>query len=141
VCDLHCCLHSCLRGLQGRASAALSALLRCREVGQGERCGEHCAGAVPSSAFAARPQAFVDEFSCIGCRNCNNVCPQTFGMEDDYGCASPQRRWFAVTWNKWSKHGANRSRRRWGQTHDWVVSKNRELATYYALERPCIGLV
>ena len=36
-------------------------------------------------------QAFVDEFSCIGCRNCNNVCPQTFGMEDDYGCAAMQR--------------------------------------------------
>ncbi|KAK9846614.1 hypothetical protein WJX81_007606 [Elliptochloris bilobata] len=34
-----------------------------------------------------RDHAFVDEFSCIGCRNCNNVCPQTFGMEDDYGRA------------------------------------------------------
>ena len=31
--------------------------------------------------------AFVDEFSCIGCRNCNNVCPKTFGMEEEYGRA------------------------------------------------------
>jgi ferredoxin len=30
---------------------------------------------------------FVDEFACIGCRNCNNVCPKTFGMEDEYGRA------------------------------------------------------
>ncbi|KAG2425743.1 hypothetical protein HYH02_014959 [Chlamydomonas schloesseri] len=32
-------------------------------------------------------RVFVDEFSCIGCRNCNNVCPKTFGMEEDYGRA------------------------------------------------------
>ena len=31
--------------------------------------------------------AFVDEFSCIGCRNCNNVCPKTFGMEEEFGRA------------------------------------------------------
>lgn len=31
--------------------------------------------------------AFVDEFSCIGCRNCNNVCPKTFAMEEEYGRA------------------------------------------------------
>lgn len=30
---------------------------------------------------------FVDEFACIGCRNCNNVCPKTFGMEDEFGRA------------------------------------------------------
>ena len=24
---------------------------------------------------------------CIGCRNCNNVCPQTFGMEEEWGRA------------------------------------------------------
>ncbi|KXZ46387.1 hypothetical protein GPECTOR_44g62 [Gonium pectorale] len=34
-----------------------------------------------------RDRVFVDEFSCIGCRNCNNVCPKTFGMEEDYGRA------------------------------------------------------
>ncbi|PNH06958.1 Ferredoxin-1 [Tetrabaena socialis] len=32
-------------------------------------------------------RAFVDEFSCIGCRNCNSVCPKTFSMEEDYGRA------------------------------------------------------
>ncbi|PNW87993.1 hypothetical protein CHLRE_01g009900v5 [Chlamydomonas reinhardtii] len=32
-------------------------------------------------------RVFVDEFSCIGCRNCNAVCPKTFGMEEDYGRA------------------------------------------------------
>uniref|UniRef100_A0A1D2A5R0 Chaperone protein DnaJ n=1 Tax=Auxenochlorella protothecoides TaxID=3075 RepID=A0A1D2A5R0_AUXPR len=36
---------------------------------------------------AERDQVFVDEFSCIGCRNCNNVCPRTFEMEDEYGRA------------------------------------------------------
>lgn len=34
-----------------------------------------------------RDQVFVDEFSCIGCRNCNNVAPRTFEMEDDWGRA------------------------------------------------------
>lgn len=34
-----------------------------------------------------RDQVFVDEFTCIGCRNCNNVCPQTFGMEEEWGRA------------------------------------------------------
>ena len=32
-------------------------------------------------------QVFVDEITCIGCRNCNNVCPKTFGMEEDWGRA------------------------------------------------------
>lgn len=32
-------------------------------------------------------RVFVDEFSCIGCRNCNNVCPKTFTMEEEYGRA------------------------------------------------------
>ena len=32
-------------------------------------------------------QVFVDEFSCIGCRNCNCLCPSTFGMEEEYGRA------------------------------------------------------
>ena len=31
--------------------------------------------------------AFVDEFSCIGCRNCNNIAPKTFGMEEEFGRA------------------------------------------------------
>lgn len=38
-----------------------------------------------------REFAFVDEFSCIGCRNCNNVCHRTFGMEEDYGRARVMR--------------------------------------------------
>lgn len=36
-------------------------------------------------------QVFVDEFTCIGCRNCNNVCPATFEMEDEYGRARVMR--------------------------------------------------
>lgn len=35
--------------------------------------------------------AFVDEFTCIGCRNCNNVCPMTFEMEEEYGRARVYR--------------------------------------------------
>ncbi|KAG2486330.1 hypothetical protein HYH03_015034 [Edaphochlamys debaryana] len=35
----------------------------------------------------AADRVFVDEFTCIGCRNCNNVCPKTFGMEEEYGRA------------------------------------------------------
>ncbi|GIL55919.1 hypothetical protein Vafri_11382 [Volvox africanus] len=34
-----------------------------------------------------KDRVFVDEFSCIGCRNCNHVCPMTFGMEEEYGRA------------------------------------------------------
>lgn len=30
---------------------------------------------------------FVDEFTCIGCRNCANVCPSTFMMEEEWGRA------------------------------------------------------
>lgn len=32
-------------------------------------------------------QVFVDEFACIGCRNCTNVCGKTFELEDDFGRA------------------------------------------------------
>lgn len=32
-------------------------------------------------------QVFVDEYTCIGCRNCTNVCPKTFDIEDDFGRA------------------------------------------------------
>ena len=35
--------------------------------------------------------AFVDEFSCIGCRNCNSVCPKTFEMEEEFGRARVMR--------------------------------------------------
>ncbi|KAL6752535.1 hypothetical protein V8C86DRAFT_2752372 [Haematococcus lacustris] len=34
-----------------------------------------------------RDQVFVDEATCIGCRNCCNVCPGTFAMEEDFGRA------------------------------------------------------
>jgi ferredoxin len=34
-----------------------------------------------------RDQVFVDEFTCIGCKNCNNVCPSTFMMEEEWGRA------------------------------------------------------
>jgi len=42
------------------------------------------------ASFAAE-FAFVDEFSCIGCRNCNNVCPRSFGMEEEFGRARVMR--------------------------------------------------
>lgn len=29
----------------------------------------------------------MDEFACIGCRNCTNVCGKTFELEDDFGRA------------------------------------------------------
>ncbi|KAL4428109.1 hypothetical protein ABPG75_002198 [Micractinium tetrahymenae] len=34
-----------------------------------------------------RDMVFVDEFTCIGCRNCNNVCSATFMMEEEWGRA------------------------------------------------------
>lgn len=42
-------------------------------------------------ATYAAEYAFVDEFSCIGCRNCNNVCPKTFEMEEEHGRARVMR--------------------------------------------------
>lgn len=30
---------------------------------------------------------FVDEFTCIGCRNCTNVAPKTFMIEEEFGRA------------------------------------------------------
>ncbi|KAJ3695132.1 hypothetical protein LUZ60_000509 [Juncus effusus] len=36
---------------------------------------------------APRDHAFVDEFSCIGCKNCANVCPDVFEIEEDFGRA------------------------------------------------------
>lgn len=32
-------------------------------------------------------QVFVDEFTCIGCKNCCNVCPKSFMIEDAFGRA------------------------------------------------------
>ncbi|XP_024364480.1 uncharacterized protein [Physcomitrium patens] len=34
-----------------------------------------------------RDHTFVDEFSCIGCKNCGNVAPGTFEIEEEYGRA------------------------------------------------------
>ncbi|XP_074276052.1 uncharacterized protein LOC141599827 isoform X2 [Silene latifolia] len=34
-----------------------------------------------------RDHVFVDEFSCIGCKNCANVAPDVFQIEEDYGRA------------------------------------------------------
>ncbi|XP_078428308.1 DNAJ heat shock N-terminal domain-containing protein [Wolffia australiana] len=36
---------------------------------------------------AVRDHAFVDEFSCIGCKNCANICPAVFKVEEEYGRA------------------------------------------------------
>ncbi|CAA2998584.1 chaperone dnaJ C76, chloroplastic-like isoform X1 [Olea europaea subsp. europaea] len=34
-----------------------------------------------------KDHVFVDEFSCIGCKNCANVCPNVFAIEEDFGRA------------------------------------------------------
>ncbi|KAJ0986374.1 hypothetical protein J5N97_004730 [Dioscorea zingiberensis] len=34
-----------------------------------------------------KDHAFVDEFSCIGCKNCANLAPNVFRIEEDYGRA------------------------------------------------------
>ncbi|KAL7000581.1 hypothetical protein U1Q18_001731 [Sarracenia purpurea var. burkii] len=34
-----------------------------------------------------KDHVFVDEFSCIGCKNCTNVAPDVFGIEEDFGRA------------------------------------------------------
>ncbi|XP_051125611.1 chaperone protein dnaJ C76, chloroplastic [Andrographis paniculata] len=34
-----------------------------------------------------KDHVFVDEFSCIGCKNCANVCSDVFGIEEEYGRA------------------------------------------------------
>ncbi|XP_009593763.1 uncharacterized protein LOC107785583 [Nicotiana tabacum] len=39
------------------------------------------------SDSSTKDHVFVDEFSCIGCKNCANVCPKVFGIEEDYGRA------------------------------------------------------
>ncbi|KAF3322018.1 Chaperone protein DnaJ [Carex littledalei] len=36
---------------------------------------------------ATKDHAFVDEFSCIGCKNCANICGDVFQIEDDFGRA------------------------------------------------------
>ncbi|CAN4105079.1 unnamed protein product [Withania somnifera] len=39
------------------------------------------------SDSSPKDHVFVDEFSCIGCKNCANVCSKVFGIEEDYGRA------------------------------------------------------
>lgn len=34
-----------------------------------------------------KDHVFVDEFSCIGCKNCANVAPEVFSIEEDFGRA------------------------------------------------------
>ncbi|XP_027127374.1 uncharacterized protein LOC113753105 [Coffea eugenioides] len=36
---------------------------------------------------APKDHVFVDEFSCIGCKNCTNVCKAVFTIEEDFGRA------------------------------------------------------
>ncbi|KAG2600456.1 hypothetical protein PVAP13_5KG522200 [Panicum virgatum] len=36
---------------------------------------------------APQDHVFVDEFSCIGCKNCANVCSKVFQIEEDFGRA------------------------------------------------------
>lgn len=48
------------------------------------------------SDSSPKDHAFVDEFSCIGCKNCANVAPDVFAIEEEFGrarvysqCGSP----------------------------------------------------
>ncbi|XP_066362617.1 chaperone protein dnaJ C76, chloroplastic-like isoform X2 [Miscanthus floridulus] len=34
---------------------------------------------------APKDHVFVDEFTCIGCKNCANICPGVFKIEEDFG--------------------------------------------------------
>ncbi|TVU20496.1 hypothetical protein EJB05_36707 [Eragrostis curvula] len=34
---------------------------------------------------APKDHVFVDEFTCIGCKNCANICPDVFQIEEDFG--------------------------------------------------------
>ncbi|XP_057792336.1 chaperone protein dnaJ C76, chloroplastic [Salvia miltiorrhiza] len=36
---------------------------------------------------SSKDHVFVDEFSCIGCKNCANVCSSVFAIEEDFGRA------------------------------------------------------
>ncbi|XP_068659041.1 chaperone protein dnaJ C76, chloroplastic-like isoform X2 [Aristolochia californica] len=36
---------------------------------------------------SSKDHTFVDEFSCIGCKNCANVAPDVFRIEEDFGRA------------------------------------------------------
>ncbi|CAM0954428.1 unnamed protein product [Alopecurus aequalis] len=36
---------------------------------------------------ASKDRVFVDEFTCIGCKICANVCPNVFEIEEDFGRA------------------------------------------------------
>ncbi|XP_042067569.1 chaperone protein dnaJ C76, chloroplastic-like [Salvia splendens] len=36
---------------------------------------------------STKDHVFVDEFSCIGCKNCANVCSEVFAIEEDFGRA------------------------------------------------------
>ncbi|KAE9592970.1 putative 3Fe-4S ferredoxin, DnaJ domain, 4Fe-4S ferredoxin-type, iron-sulfur binding protein [Lupinus albus] len=36
---------------------------------------------------SSKDHVFVDEFSCIGCKNCANVAPDVFAIEEDFGRA------------------------------------------------------
>ncbi|KAJ4729636.1 Chaperone DnaJ [Melia azedarach] len=38
-----------------------------------------------------KDHVFVDEFSCIGCKNCANLAPDVFKIEDDFGRARVHR--------------------------------------------------
>ena len=59
------------------------------------RMGLHAKGLLPLAWQACclctellpTMQVFVDELTCIGCRNCTNVCPNTYQMEPDFGRA------------------------------------------------------
>ncbi|XP_066362397.1 chaperone protein dnaJ C76, chloroplastic-like isoform X2 [Miscanthus floridulus] len=34
---------------------------------------------------APKDHVFIDEFTCIGCKNCANICPGVFEIEEDFG--------------------------------------------------------
>lgn len=50
-------------------------------------CSSACCCYGQVFSVCATLQVFVDELTCIGCRNCTNVCPATYEMEPDFGRA------------------------------------------------------
>ncbi|GFS45509.1 DNAJ heat shock N-terminal domain-containing protein [Actinidia rufa] len=55
-----------------------------------------------------KDHVFVDEFSCIGCKNCANVASDVFGIEEDFGrarvhsqCGKPEKVQQAI--DSWSE--------------------------------------
>eukprot|EP00465_Bigelowiella_longifila_P006393 CAMPEP_0185253822 /NCGR_PEP_ID=MMETSP1359-20130426/2403_1 /TAXON_ID=552665 /ORGANISM="Bigelowiella longifila, Strain CCMP242" /LENGTH=373 /DNA_ID=CAMNT_0027836251 /DNA_START=162 /DNA_END=1283 /DNA_ORIENTATION=- len=47
----------------------------------------------PNANVTENRAVFVDELSCIGCRMCSGVAPETFGIEETWGRARVKTQW------------------------------------------------